>query len=150
MVSISLYYTYFFLIYLLRILGMIVVEYFDSILFPFTFLIFVLIFPFFMLLPSLFFFCSALLCSSIQFNSIQFNFYSIFNWKFNIFLIFHQIVSSLIPVTVDSRSDPGSEGGVRTGQPTVSSISPALTRGQRRIAQSSELQVSRVESVDSP
>ena len=62
-------------------------------------------------------------------------------WKSNILLIFFKIASSLVPVTEASRPDPGSEGGVTTGQP-MSSIQPALSRGQRRTAQASELQVS--------
>ena len=61
--------------------------------------------------------------------------------KVKYFVDFFKIASSLIPVTEASRPDPGSEGGVTTGQP-MSSIQPALSRGQRRTAQASELQVS--------
>ena len=61
--------------------------------------------------------------------------------KVKYFVDFFKIASSLVPVTEASRPDPGFEGGVTTGQP-ISSIQPALSRGQRRTAQASELQVS--------
>ena len=61
--------------------------------------------------------------------------------KIKYFIVFFKIASSLVPATEASRPDPGFEGGVTTGQP-ISSIQPALSRGQRRTAQASELQVS--------